>query len=265
MAIAERQGAIPLPVHTAKRQLRLAAHVERDGRLPGPALDWLARSVSDAVEEARDWGEGAVRLRHLRRTGRPNRSQALRAVEKRSGLALRVLSGHAEAELTFLAARRWMGWGPVRWPCSTSAAGPRSGLRPRRVAGLRARAAAGRRAAHAGALRRAGPAVARPDQGRTPPRTPPVAGRLLADPLGGPHTTAATSRTFQQLARLCGAAPGRHGPFVPRTLTRTDLAEAVRQLRRLTAAERARLPGISARGPASRSPGPSSRTRPCSS
>lgn len=56
----------------------------------------------------------------------------------------------------------------------------------------------------------------------------------------------ATSRTFQQLGRLCGAAPGRHGPFMDRTLRRRDLREAIATLAALPAAERARLPGISA-------------------
>lgn len=62
----------------------------------------------------------------------------------------------------------------------------------------------------------------------------------------GPRTAAATSRTFQQLGRLCGAAPGRHGPFVERLLTRSDLRGAVDRLAALPAAERSRLPGISA-------------------
>jgi exopolyphosphatase/guanosine-5'-triphosphate,3'-diphosphate pyrophosphatase len=61
-----------------------------------------------------------------------------------------------------------------------------------------------------------------------------------------PCTAVATSRTFQQLARLCGAAPRRDGPFVERVLGRDDLAHAVDALSRLPAAERAQLPGISA-------------------
>ncbi len=62
----------------------------------------------------------------------------------------------------------------------------------------------------------------------------------------GPRTAVATSRTFQQLGRLCGAAPGRHGPFVERELSCADLGEAIGRLAALPAAERARLPGISA-------------------
>ncbi|MYS44486.1 Ppx/GppA family phosphatase, partial [Streptomyces sp. SID5998] len=43
----------------------------------------------------------------------------------------------------------------------------------------------------------------------------------------GPRTAVVTSRTFQQLGRLCGAAPGRYGPFVERRLRRGELRRAV--------------------------------------
>jgi exopolyphosphatase/guanosine-5'-triphosphate,3'-diphosphate pyrophosphatase len=61
-----------------------------------------------------------------------------------------------------------------------------------------------------------------------------------------PRTAVATSRTFQQLARLCGAAPMRDGPFVRRVLRRRDLKAQVDRLAGLPAAHRAELPGISA-------------------
>ncbi|MZD06195.1 Ppx/GppA family phosphatase, partial [Streptomyces sp. SID5785] len=62
----------------------------------------------------------------------------------------------------------------------------------------------------------------------------------------GPLTMAATSRTFTQLARLCGAPPGRHGPFTERRLSRRALRTAIADLSVLPAADRAALPGISA-------------------
>lgn len=62
----------------------------------------------------------------------------------------------------------------------------------------------------------------------------------------GPRTAVATSRTFQQLARLCGAPPGKKGPFVTRRIARADLEAAADELASLPAAERAALPGISA-------------------
>ncbi len=61
-----------------------------------------------------------------------------------------------------------------------------------------------------------------------------------------PRTVVVTSRTFQQLARLCGAAPGRYGPFEPRIMRRADLGKAIRVLASMPTAERAGLAGISA-------------------
>jgi exopolyphosphatase/guanosine-5'-triphosphate,3'-diphosphate pyrophosphatase len=55
-----------------------------------------------------------------------------------------------------------------------------------------------------------------------------------------------TSKTFKQLARLCGAPRQRKGPFVQRTLATKDLAGWVTRLRHTSVADRARLRGISA-------------------
>jgi exopolyphosphatase/guanosine-5'-triphosphate,3'-diphosphate pyrophosphatase len=62
----------------------------------------------------------------------------------------------------------------------------------------------------------------------------------------GPRTAVATSRTFQQLARLCGAPPMRDGPFAARVLRRRDLKAQIGRIAHLPAAHRAKLPGISA-------------------
>ncbi len=62
----------------------------------------------------------------------------------------------------------------------------------------------------------------------------------------GPRTTVVTSRTFQQLARLCGAAPGRQGPFVERRLARSELRVGLDRLAALPSTDRAQLPGVSA-------------------
>ena len=69
----------------------------------------------------------------------------------------------------------------------------------------------------------------------------------IAKPIrDAPCTAAGTSRTFQRLARLCGAAPASDGPFARRDLARLDLRGRVRQLSGMPAAQRARLAGISA-------------------
>ncbi|MQY10315.1 Exopolyphosphatase 1 [Streptomyces sp. RB5] len=247
LVIADTEVGAPLPVHTRKWRLRLAQQAGADGRLGPQAVERLSEAVTAAREASEEWGAGVpfVFATAVVRDA-PNRGEVLRAVHERTGLAVRTLPGAVEAELTFLAARRWTGW----------QAGPMVVLD---IGGGSFEVAFGR--------------------GRLPDfavSLPLGAGRLTREHLDGedppgaaalkelrrhvrhqlrdvaarirweaPRTAVATSRTFQQLARLCGAAPGREGPFVPRPLVRRDLRHALRGLAQLPAAERARLPGIS--------------------
>ncbi|MDF3144653.1 Ppx/GppA family phosphatase [Streptomyces sp. T21Q-yed] len=177
----------------------------------------------------------------------PNRQDVVRTVRARTGVSLCTLPGEVEAELTFLGARRWMGWrsGPLALldigGGSLEVAFGRGRL-PDFVASLPLGAA---RLTHEFLADEDPPA---PRQVRALRRKVrhqlrDVAARIRWE---GPHTAAATSRTFQQLGRLCGAAPGRHGPFMERQLARANLREAIGRLAALPAAERAALPGISA-------------------
>jgi exopolyphosphatase/guanosine-5'-triphosphate,3'-diphosphate pyrophosphatase len=72
--------------------------------------------------------------------------------------------------------------------------------------------------------------------------------RAIADRVrweGDPRRVVATSKTFKQLARLSGSAPQRKGPFVRRELTRRDVQTWIPRLAKMTAAERAKLRGVS--------------------
>ncbi|WP_432071010.1 Ppx/GppA family phosphatase [Streptomyces sp. AA1529] len=247
LEIADAGGAVPLPVHTVKYRLRLADDVDSTGRLPEPAVRRLAEAAAAARQEADDWGVArltAFATAIVREA--PDRARILAAVRERSGLELRLLSGRREAELTFLAARRWMGW----------RAGPMVLLD---IGGGSAEVAFGRAGVPdlafsfplgAGRLTREYLGTADPppaEQLRTVRRLVrhelrDVAARIRWE---RPHTAVATSRTLHQLARLCGAPPGREGPFTPRYLHRARLRAELRRLARLPAAERAALPGIS--------------------
>ncbi len=71
-----------------------------------------------------------------------------------------------------------------------------------------------------------------------------VADRLRWE--GQPRRVIATSTTFKQLARLAGAARQRKGPFVRRELARRDVRRWLPRLAAMSAAERAKLRGVSA-------------------
>ena len=210
-------------------------------------MNRLVEAVTAAREEGRRWGVTrpfAFATAIVRDA--PNRAEVLGRVTAEAGFPLHVLPGEVEAELTFLAARRWMGW----------RAGPLAMLD---IGGGTLEVAFGRSKLpdFAISLPLGASRLTREFfRGQDPPsprRTKllrrhvrhqlrDVAARIRWE---APRTTVATSRTFQQLGRLCGAAPGRSGPFTPRGMTRVDLGRAVGQLAVLPTAERALLPGIS--------------------
>ncbi|MGW3990484.1 Ppx/GppA phosphatase family protein [Streptomyces sp. NPDC004830] len=248
LVVADAVGGVPLPVHTAKWRLRLSEQVPPGGAIPEQAVESLVDAVAEAGRTAARWGAGgppAFATAVVRNA--PNRQEVLHAVRSRTGVDLCTLPGEVEAELTFLGARRWMGWrsGPLALldiGGGTLEVAFGRGRLPDFVASLPLGA---RRLTHDFFEDEDPPS---PEQVRRLRRKVrhelrDVAARIRWE---GPRTAVATSRTFQQLGRLCGAAPGRRGPFVERELSRARLREAIGRLAALPAAERASLPGISA-------------------
>ncbi|MFI2433424.1 Ppx/GppA family phosphatase [Streptomyces sp. NPDC018693] len=249
LVVADAAGGVPLPVHTAKWRLRLSELVRPGEPIPEEAVELLVDAVAAADRTAARWGTAGPPLAFATAVvrGAPNREEVLSAVRARTDVALCTLPGEVEAELTFLGARRWMGWrsGPLALfdigGGSFEVAFGRGRL-PDFVASLPLGAG---RLTHEFLLGEELPEPARVRALRRKLRHElrDAAARIRWE---GPRTAVATSRTFQQLSRLCGSAPGRHGPFVERTLCRRDLRAAIDRLSALTAAERAALPGISA-------------------
>ncbi|MGI5460551.1 Ppx/GppA family phosphatase [Streptomyces sp. CA-249302] len=248
LVVADAAGGVPLPVHTEKWRLRLSEQVKPGTAIPEEAVERLVAAVAEASRTAARWG-AASPLAFATAVVRaaPNRLEVLRTVRSRTGVPLCTLLGELEAELTFLGARRWLGWqsGPLALldigGGSLEVAFGRGRL-PEFVASLPLGAG---RLTHEFFPAEDPPA---PEQLRALRRKVrhqlrDVAARIRWE---GPRTAVLTSRTFQQLGRLCGAAPGRHGPFVGRQLRRADLRTAVDRLAALPVAERALLPGISA-------------------
>ncbi|WP_261720247.1 Ppx/GppA family phosphatase [Streptomyces sp. FZ201] len=248
LVVADAQGGVPLPVHTAKWRLRLSAYVRPGEPIPQEAVDRLVHAVEEASRTAARWhASDPLAFATAVVRSAPNRAEVLRAVRTRTGVDLCTLPGEVEAELTFLGARRWMGWraGPLALldigGGSLEVAFGRGRL-PDFAASLPLGAG---RLTHEffGDTDPPGPEQIRALRRKVRHQLRDAAARIRWE---GPRTAVATSRTFQQLGRLCGTAPGRNGPFVDRVLSRRDLREAVERLAGLPAAERALLPGISA-------------------
>ncbi|NEB78149.1 Ppx/GppA family phosphatase [Streptomyces sp. SID14478] len=248
LAIADVRDGAPLPVHTTKSRLRLAEEVDGERRLGARAVERIVEAVADACAEAERWGsdEPFVFATAVVRDA-PNRDEVLSAVEQGTGVRLRVLPGEVEAELTFLAARRWMGWraGPLG-VLDIGGGTLEVALGRGRLPDFAVSLPLGARRLTRDHLPGADvPTEAALKELRRHVRHQlrDVAARVRWE---GPITMTATSRTFTQLARLCGAPAGRHGPFVGRSLTRKALRSAVAELASLPAGRRAELPGISA-------------------
>ncbi|MEV5884621.1 Ppx/GppA family phosphatase [Streptomyces sp. NPDC052020] len=248
LVVADAEGGVPLPVHTAKWRLRLSQQVRPGDPIPQGAVERLVDAVAEASGTATRWGAaGPLAFATAVVRAAPNRQEVLRTVRTGTGVALCTLPGEVEAELTFLAARRWMGWraGPLALldigGGSLEVAFGRGRL-PDFVASLPLGAG---RLTHEffEGCDPPPPELVRALRRSVRHQLRDVAGRIRWE---GPRTAVATSRTFQQLGRLCGAAPGRHGPFVERELRCGDLRRAIDRLAALPAAERSRLPGISA-------------------
>ena len=104
-------GARPTPTTNNKIDLRLTEYVEPDGRVSeiGIALLFDAIEVSVAHAKSFDTQEILAFATSALREAR-NGNQIISKINDRFDIDLQILSGQEEARLTFLAARRWLGW-----------------------------------------------------------------------------------------------------------------------------------------------------------
>lgn len=240
-------GARPWAAYSHKTELRLLDHLGRNGQLKGSGIKALADAVAKAarvadetkVEELLSFATSAIR-------DAANVDEVLAEVRRVSGVDLDVLQGSDEARLTFLAARRWCGWSAGRLLVFDIGGGSLEmavGVdeEPEVAVSLPLGAARLTRAAmpadppDATAVEAVRVMVAEVIAAAAP--------KLAA--AGTPDRAVATSKTFKQLARIAGAAPSADGLYVRRVLTRVDLGYWTARLTRLSAAERAQLPGVS--------------------
>ncbi|GAA3857120.1 Ppx/GppA phosphatase family protein [Saccharothrix violaceirubra] len=225
------------PVLVHKTRLRLDRALDRDNRLRADGVTEVVHAVRTALRviEDADVAEFVPFATSVVRDA-PNADEVLAEVRARTGFALRVMTGEQEARLSYRAARAWFGW----------SAGP---LLVLDVGGGTVEIARGDTAVP-------GVVASRPLGARTLTRrglTDPAAVRAeLSEVLvrnglttTGPVRAVGCSKVFQQLARLTGARPQRDGPHVPRRLHLADLRAWLPRLAAMSAAKRARLPGIS--------------------
>ncbi|SDT60146.1 exopolyphosphatase / guanosine-5'-triphosphate,3'-diphosphate pyrophosphatase [Actinoplanes derwentensis] len=246
LVVAEADSGLPLPVHAWEQRPRLAHRLPADGTIGPDALDRMIVSVREAAAEAHRAGVNRM-FAYTTAVVRdaPNRDAVLAQVRKATGVRLGTITGVEDARLTFLAARRWLGWqaGPmlmvdIGGGCLEVAFGrdrlPESAMSLPLGAGRLTREFLDSDPPSPRAVRRLSRYVRE--------RFGEVAARTSWEE---PHTSVAASKTFQQLARLTGAPPQRLGPFVPRTVEARALRPWIKRLAVMPSPHRARLKGVS--------------------
>ncbi len=248
LVVDAHPGAQPLPASKHKIELRLSEHVTDDGRIAGRGRDRLADFVRECVEAAEDQGvedlsgfvTSAVREA-------PNGEEVLEQVMERTGVRLDVLSGEEEARLTFLAARRWFGWSAGTLLVADIGGGSlelAQGMDEDPDVAVSMPLGAGR-------VTRALLPGDPPDKDAVREARKQVRATIAAElrPLakaGTPDHAVGTSKTMRSLARICGAAPSGEGMYEARALDLETLSARLPEIARMTATERADLPGVSA-------------------
>ncbi len=245
LVVDAHRGAHPTPAASVKEELRLAELVEPDGSLSPDGADRLVRTAAAARRAADDLGvEDLVAFATSAVREAPNSAEVLARVRAECGVDLQVLAGEDEARLTFLAVRRWFGWSAGRLLVLDIGGGSlevAAGLDEEPDTAVSLPLGAGR--THRDWLAGSDPAR-RADLAALRGHARALLAGLPAG-LGEVDRAVATSKTFRSLARVTGAAPYSEGPRVERHLRHELLAAALPRLARSTAAERARLPGVS--------------------
>jgi len=104
-------GARPTPATNYKVELRLTEYLNSDGAISQTGVGLLNNAVSEAVKHAEENATDEIlafatsALREAK-----NGAQIIADINKNYEIDLQVLGGDEEASMTFLAARRWLGW-----------------------------------------------------------------------------------------------------------------------------------------------------------
>ena len=104
-------GSAPLAFQSFKEEIRLAEFLTDKGELSTTGIETLLRTLTRLKNEAKEiqlddmlaFATSAIREA-------TNSDEVLSAVNRETGIDLQVLSGADEARFTFLAVRRWVGW-----------------------------------------------------------------------------------------------------------------------------------------------------------
>ena len=247
LVMEARAAARPVPQVSQRSVVRLMRYLEPDGSISDEGVAALTEAVGTAADLGRAHGTDetlALATSALREA--TNGPQVLAALAERAGVPIEVLAGDDEARLTFLAARRWYGWGAGRLLLLDIGGGSlelATGVDEDPDAAVSLPLGAGR-TTRAFLFESDPPAPESVDRLRTHVRevVAGAVGPLRAAP--SPDHVVATSKTFRSLARLAGMPRDVLGPTGRWRMRREHLDDWVPRLARLSSVDRTVLPGI---------------------
>ncbi len=108
-------GARPSPATNQKVELRLHEYLNKEGEITPEGVALLEESIADAVAHAKDFQtEEILAFATSALRDAKNGKEILDHINQKYEIDLQVLSGDDEAQMTFLAVRRWLGWSSGR-------------------------------------------------------------------------------------------------------------------------------------------------------
>jgi exopolyphosphatase/guanosine-5'-triphosphate,3'-diphosphate pyrophosphatase len=239
-------GAAPIPAMSQKYELRLAEQLKDDGHLKKSSVKTLIEVLHEChkfikehdCDELLAFATSAIRESN-------NSDVILERIRSEVGIDLQVLDGEHEAILTFLAVRRWFGWSSGRLLVADIGGGSFEvaiGTDEHPELAMSTPLGAGR-------LTRDFFTTEIPSDVELKALRKYVKKTLESDfkhLLNGSFDHAvATSKTFKQLARICGAAPSSEGQRVQRELRLESLNKWVPKISEMSYSQRSQLPGVS--------------------
>jgi exopolyphosphatase/guanosine-5'-triphosphate,3'-diphosphate pyrophosphatase len=108
-------GARPSPATNQKVELRLHEYLNKEGEITAEGVALLEESIADAISHAKEFQtEEILAFATSAIRDAKNGKDILDQINKKFEIDLQVLSGDDEAQMTFLAVRRWLGWSSGR-------------------------------------------------------------------------------------------------------------------------------------------------------
>ena len=246
LVVDAERGRPHVPVANRRSIVRLMRFLEPDGAIGAEGVELILAGVRDGRDLAREHGvtELLVLVTSAVREA-PNGAAVIAQIEALLGERVAILSGAQEAALTFLAARRWHGWGAGRLMLLDIGGGSLEiayGVGEVPDVAISVPLGAGRTT-----IQFLDTDVSTPGQVEALRRhARAVLGDALTvlEDLPRADHVVATSKTFRSLARLAGMQVEAVGPDDRWRMRRSQLADWVPRLARLTAQGRTELPGI---------------------